>query len=316
MSKRLELPFDVLQLLVEFSASSSTPGACVLSLVSHECQSWSDIHLFRFLVEPASAMKDSMSNLLDNMCSDNASPRLIRARKHVRSLSWFEHPQSRLILHNLGPYLFLLPNLVQLCVWENYIPELANDAFKFPLEKPHPSLRKVFTRSFTSESLPSAGFSYAFWSMITHLQLESDHSLDSNESPFAKPILATMDQLTHLAIGQPTNIDENEQHNVDIDIIISRVQAAFPPHLILCLLSIEPGLVVDRTQNQITSLRLGHTDERIVLWAMPHLEDEYVVLGASHSLTTFEVWSGLPDGKETFWEAGISIQKERKRVTK
>ncbi|KAH8823223.1 hypothetical protein DL96DRAFT_266728 [Flagelloscypha sp. PMI_526] len=311
MSKPRELPFDIFELLVDFSASSNLDTARALSLVSHECQLRADVYLFRFLFEPEDPMKDCMSNILSKICSDNASPRLTRARQHVRSLSWFEHPQVHQVLYNLGHYLSLLPNLIQLCFRENYIPELGDTDFKFSFDVSHPNLKRILTRSFTAETLPSAKFDYPFWNTITHLQIEPDYPLYQPDSPFAQPLFTNLNHLTHLAIGSPRNLTYEEQPLSRVDTVISRVRSALPPSLILCLLSLELENATDELRRRITSLRLGHIDERIVLWSMPHLLEEYVVPGRSHDKDAFEVWCGIPEGKETFWEAGVAIQSMR-----
>ncbi|KAH8823244.1 hypothetical protein DL96DRAFT_1617019 [Flagelloscypha sp. PMI_526] len=313
MSKQWELPFDILQLLIEFSASSSISTACALSQVSHECQLWSDVHLFRFLIEWQDAYDKSMSmsSLLAKMCHDEASPRLVRARQHVRSLSWFQLLSAD-ILYNIRLYIFLLPNLIQLCVWENYIPELANEAFNFAFDTSHPSLRKVFTCSYTLQSLPTDKFDYPFWKTITHLQLAPDYPLYGNDSPFAQPLLANLNSLTHLAFGPPKHFNISEQPVVDMGILISRLRANFPSSLMLCLLSIERELIARDTKTLITGLRLGNIDERIVLWSMLFTDGEYIVGCESHGKDAFQVWSGIPEGKETFWEAGSAIQKKRR----
>ncbi|KAH8823242.1 hypothetical protein DL96DRAFT_1617016, partial [Flagelloscypha sp. PMI_526] len=311
MSTRLDIPFDIVQLLVEFSASSSLIAACSLSLVSHECQSWSDVYLFRFIVEPKEIKKDTVSNLLAKMCGPDASPRLLRARQHVRSLSWYEHIQSETLLYNLGHYLSLLPNVVQLCLWKNYLLELAND-YKFDLAISHPNLRRVYTRSYILETLPAAKFDCSFWTTITHLQLEPHNSLYKDDSPFVHPLFANLNRLTHLAIGKPRHFGYNAQSATNLDVVISRVRSSFPSSLMLCLLCIEVELVAESTLRRITNLRLGNVDERIVLWAMPYLGKEYVVRGDGYDSDTFEVWCGIPDGKETFWEVGTSIQQTRK----
>ncbi|KAH8823245.1 hypothetical protein DL96DRAFT_1617020 [Flagelloscypha sp. PMI_526] len=313
MSKRSELSFDILQLLVEFSASSNIGTACVLSRVSQQLQLWSDVHLFRFLVEWENLIDEakSMGGLLAKMCSDNASPRLIRARQHVRSLSWFQVLPTGTPRH-LRRYIFLLPNLIQLCAWGNYLPEFGNADFGFNFEESHPSLRKVFTCSYTLKSLPKAKFDYPFWKTITHLQLAPNYSLCSDNSPFAQPLLTNLKHLTHLAIGSPRiRTVFIPQPVFSLDTLISRVQSAFPPSLQLCLISFEAELITTDTKSLVTSLQMGKVDKRIVLWSMPFVDGEYVVRSESRGTDAFQVWCGIPDEQETFWEAGESIQRMR-----
>ncbi|KAH8823355.1 hypothetical protein DL96DRAFT_1617339 [Flagelloscypha sp. PMI_526] len=310
MPNRLELPFDIVQLLVEFAASSSNRTARVLSLVSHECQLWSDVHLFGFLVGRGSDLETIMVDLLDKMCYDDASPRLARARQHVRSLSWSQQP-SGTALCSLQRYIIYFPNLIQLCLWENYIPELSNVEFKFDFEMTHPTLTRVFTCSFSLSTLPARKFDYPFWKTITHLQLAPDYPLYKNDSPFAQPLLVSMTRLTHFAIGPLRYPSYQEGKLTDLDILVSRLQLSFPPSLTLCLLGIDANLITDETQGRISNLRLGVTDGRIVLWSMPSVNEDFVVCYESKDV--FDVWSGIPDGKETFWEAGLACQRNRRQ---
>ncbi|KAH8823500.1 hypothetical protein DL96DRAFT_1617770 [Flagelloscypha sp. PMI_526] len=307
------LPRDIVQLLVEFSASCHQHTAQALSLVSHECQFWSDQYLFRFLVERDSEYP--ISHLLESMCLDNkASPRFIRARWHVRSLSWCH--QTPLSLQHLHQFLSCLPNLVQLCFWENFIPELgsAESPHNFDFETTFPNLKRVHTCSFTSYSLPSRGFDYPFWKTVTHLQLHSIFPLDDDESPFKYPMFTTLNQLTHLAIGQPMEpASTEEESSQSLEIIITRVRASFPPSLMLCLLSIQEKVIVEETLERLEHLKLGHEDDRIVLWAMSFIGGEGVLALNSHTDEAFDVWSGIQEGQETFWEAGLAIQEKRRK---
>ncbi|KAH8829376.1 hypothetical protein DL96DRAFT_1597878 [Flagelloscypha sp. PMI_526] len=321
MVHAVALPYDVLRFLVEFAASCDLGIAATLSMVSRECQRWSDVHLFRFLVWTGSRPK-SYFHLLDTICDDNdASLRLLQARQHVRALTWRMRPPDQIPLKKLCRTLTHLPNLVQLCLWENYIPELAlfPQDYNFNFDLVFPKLKRIYTCSNTLSSTTTKSFNSGFWSTITYLQISPEFPLYSPHSPFSDCLLVGLSNLTHLAIGEarkpPVALRSNPSESLQL--VVSRVQSSLPPNdrFQLCLLSIESSLCTEETGPQIDALRLGEVDHRIVLWSMSHfpLSFEGVVHASSGSDDVFDVWTGCPDEKVTFWEAGEAIQAQRKR---
>ncbi|KAH8823524.1 hypothetical protein DL96DRAFT_278004 [Flagelloscypha sp. PMI_526] len=313
MPAMIQFPLSVLQLLVSFSASCDIPTARALSLVSDNFQRWADIYLFSSLSE-TNCTEKSLVQLLDQMCNESASPRLIRAKQYVRSLAWLPLPgPSNPFVSKIPRYLPHFPNLVQLCVWNGYLPELmARDPRLFDPQKSFPNLKRLHTCSFSASTLPRSGFQYPFWSTITHLQLELQYPIHDRESPFIKPLFTSLTQLTHLALGNPGRCFCPDGPERALKMVISRVQLAFPPSLILCLLNFGKELFADETQTQINALLSGETDHRIVLWSMPQFEgDDRVVSVESHGDDAFKVWCDLPDSQVTFWEAGEAVQRKR-----
>ncbi|KAH8798438.1 hypothetical protein DL96DRAFT_1720558 [Flagelloscypha sp. PMI_526] len=185
------------------------------------------------------------------MCvDDDPSPRLRLARQHVRILTW-KPWDSESTFRNLPHYLNNLPNLVELCFWENFLPEFITLP-GLDFETVYPKLKRIHTGSWTLQGLPPKGFDYPFWSTVTHLQIHPQFALHTETSAFTLPLFVSMKSLTHLAIGEPvtySRIEEGER-NVALDTTINRVLACFPPSLQLCLLSIPSDLIGEDTKER------------------------------------------------------------------
>ncbi|KAH8831750.1 hypothetical protein DL96DRAFT_1678099 [Flagelloscypha sp. PMI_526] len=311
MSPFPPISYDILRLLLEFPASCDRSIASNLSLVSKETQLWADPHLFRFLVRGTQYDDSKIILLADDMCSDRASPRLVRARSYVHVLV-FAVSEAGSMYDNLTRYFTLFPNLVNLCVWDNYLPELFELHIALRDVDP-PRLRRIHTCSSSLESLPPQGFDYPLWRHITYLHLNIDYAICTEASPFSRPLFKTMRSLTHLAIGPGSFADMEVETERGIALTISRATASFPATLELCLLSFPPELISDHPSLRIDSIRLGEVPE-IVLWSMPYHKAEFILDVDSHGSDTLSVWSGAPVGKMTFWEAGSEIQRRRKLV--
>ncbi|KAH8831749.1 hypothetical protein DL96DRAFT_1588888 [Flagelloscypha sp. PMI_526] len=310
MSHFLFVSYDILRLLFEFSASCNQGIASNLSLVSREAQLWVDPYLFRFLGQGTKHDSQRILRLLDDMYKADASSRLVRARSYVRGIV-FGTWEAGHRYQNLDLFLKSLPNLVNLCVWGNYLPEFFRSDIALKDVIP-PRLRRVHTCSATLASLPDRKLDYPLWRQITHLQLHLDHEICDDYSPFSEPLLNTMHNLTHLAISSGDSSSAMEPES-DIALTVSRAKASFPATLQLCLLSLPPKLISQQTFPRIDSLRLGEVPE-VVLWSMPYYKAEFILDIDSRGPEVFSVWSGAPDGMLTFWEAGSEIQRQRKNI--
>ncbi|KAH8822135.1 hypothetical protein DL96DRAFT_1620298 [Flagelloscypha sp. PMI_526] len=299
-----EVPADVLRLLLEHSASADRTLAAVLGLVSCQVQSWTDPHLFRFLLHT----KKGNFKILDEMASPNASPRLMRARFYVHSLTHLFEMRKRSLLQG---YLTLLPNLQSLCLWMTPFPV---DGHKktFDFTQVHPSLRRMCFTLPGLYRLAEDAFSHPFWSNITHLHISLESNFSATFSSFAREeLFGTMFNLTHLAFS------DLEAEEDDIETALSRVIASLPPSLKLCLLPVLQskslfGNVDGERWNQIIQ---GQLDERIVVYwhnhikFIPPVSEEYMV--QMDVATSLQLWYDLRDGIESFWERGEAILEKR-----
>ncbi|KAH8823395.1 hypothetical protein DL96DRAFT_1713811 [Flagelloscypha sp. PMI_526] len=300
------LPLDVLRLLFEYAASSSLESAQTLSLVSKEVQFWTDPHLFH-TVQRKSHDGDYRLCLLDQMCLPEASTRLVQARNYVRIAAWEDFaPHS-----NIKRALEKCPNIIQLCLWGNVFPFEPNDSGYHPFEitQSYPSLRRVATNIDDLENIPPSGFSCPFWMTITHLQVNYYSAVSSPETPFQVPLFAAMTSLTHLAFF-PSN--SGAQRELDYNVALSRIKNTFPPSLILCLLSLMAPQDVAHENWLVHIVKTSrNVDHRIVLWSWSPEDnaDEVVVTNEDDA---YQVWCGVQDGVQTFWEMGEAILEKRK----
>ncbi|KAH8822145.1 hypothetical protein DL96DRAFT_344188 [Flagelloscypha sp. PMI_526] len=302
------LPFDIIRVIFEFSASAHTTGALALTLVSREVQSWSDPHLFKFLVDSEKGSRAFQS--LEDMSSDGASPRLIRAREYVRAVA---HRFRVWKVSFLQQYLALLPNIQRLYLWLIPFPNKEHDEM-FNFSQVHPSLREVSILLPDAYDLAHNAFSRPFWSKITHLQVSPQSPLSYAASPFAvASLFAGMSSLTHLVI------EDRILRDVDANTAVSRVVASLPASRELCLLPVfqppQPFICVadGRTWNRIIQ---GTMSDRIVVWwdgsidFVPPKPTEDLVHMDSNSLLRY--WWDPRDGELTFWERGEAILKKRR----
>ncbi|KAH8798397.1 hypothetical protein DL96DRAFT_1720519 [Flagelloscypha sp. PMI_526] len=279
-------PFAI-RLCTEFSASSNLESARTLSLVSQEVQLWTDPFLFRCICQHEFS---TPYQLLDQMCSHYASPRLVRARSYVRAIGW----KSPMMERNLPQYLATLPNISQLCMWvqTNYFTGG---------QTVYSSLRRLFSSASQTNS-----FNLPFWSTITHLHL---YTVRTMVETFEQPLFGSMIQLSHLAIG---TLDRYWKEEPDIAAAVECVRRAFPPSLRLCLLSLD---IQVRPSNhaQLQELCDGKVDNRIVvcLPTKPTLQLNGLLVLNSRDHTTYLQWCVDQAESDTYWEKGEEIQAGR-----
>ncbi|KAH8828929.1 hypothetical protein DL96DRAFT_1595991, partial [Flagelloscypha sp. PMI_526] len=309
-------------------------NAQALSLVSKEVQCWlvascahfsthtrlifqphtscrTDPHLFKIVHGCGNGRGTRYwTSLVDQICSPDASPRLILARHYVRAVTWKTGVKAT---SDLQRALDHFPNLVQFCLWGTAFPfqswSYPSPNEYFEVTKVYPSMRRIATCTFDISNLPPNAFESPFWMSITHLQVNHYDPISSSESPFQLPLFITMSSLTHLAL---TFGDANSEP--DADLAFSRVRGTFPPSLILCLVAltapqdIDPGSWI--TEMVHASLRV---DERIVIWSeVPEGNVEEMVISTVRD--TFYVWCGVQDGVQTFWELGESVLRRRREM--
>ncbi|KAH8798428.1 hypothetical protein DL96DRAFT_886525 [Flagelloscypha sp. PMI_526] len=146
MAHTTVLSSDVLQLIIDIAASSSISAALVFSLVSHEVQSWADLFIFNCFTHRENAHNRNPSRwdtkrILEVLCSPHASPRLIRARSHVRTIVWQPRMDSRVLIQE---WLSTFPNLNQLCVWNSLFPLFPSTGQEdFDFNQVYPSLKRI-----------------------------------------------------------------------------------------------------------------------------------------------------------------------------
>ncbi|KAH8828925.1 hypothetical protein DL96DRAFT_1708097 [Flagelloscypha sp. PMI_526] len=306
------LPLDILRLLLEFSASANIESARALSLVSKEVQQWTDPHLFQTvkglgLRYSGDRMPDA--TLLERVCMSDASPRLIRARKHVHTVAWERNVPHK---SSIEPVLKYFPHLVQLCLWSNIFPyrqsQFGSQREHFEITRSYPSLRRLATCIYSLLNISPNAFGSPFWMTITHLHVRYFIAISSQGSPLQLPLFATMKSLTHLALSPVSGEGED-----DSNLAFSRVGGAFPLSLNVCLLGMRAPINVDREQwfSELVAIGL-QVDERIVLWSVFPVDytDGQLVPNRNDS-DNFQAWCGVPDGVQTFWEMAEAIVKKR-----
>ncbi|KAH8822580.1 hypothetical protein DL96DRAFT_1714038 [Flagelloscypha sp. PMI_526] len=104
------IPLDVGRTVFGLAASQDLTTAKMLSLVSKNVQTWSDVHLFRHILTSSPAPgTDPVVGMLDLMLNSDSVTRYVRARAYVTTVRW---QASKLLLSNIIPNLLLLcPNL-------------------------------------------------------------------------------------------------------------------------------------------------------------------------------------------------------------
>ncbi|KAH8828923.1 hypothetical protein DL96DRAFT_1708095 [Flagelloscypha sp. PMI_526] len=306
------LPLDILRLLLEYSASASIDSARALSLVSKDVQHWIDPYLFQNMqglgIEYSSEIY--RTSLVDWMCLPDASPRLVFARRYVRTVAWEKHvPHNSSIKQVLESF----PSLAQLCLWKNIFPHRPNSSAShsqyFEITQRYPSLRRIATCTFDTSSTPPNAFGSPFWMTITHLQIRCYTPISSSRSPLQLPLFATMASLTHLALSSEAGGGE-----ADADLALSRVRATFPLSLSLCLLGMRAPTLIGEDQwcaEMVTACL--KVDARIVVWSTGPVDktDGQLVANRNGS-DTFQAWCGIHDSVQTFWEMGEAIMKKRR----
>ncbi|KAH8828926.1 hypothetical protein DL96DRAFT_1595988 [Flagelloscypha sp. PMI_526] len=296
------LPLDILRLLFEFSASASLETARTLSLVSKEVQRWADPHLFQVVQSTSdhSDLQIPRSSLLNQICMSDASPRLVLARHYVRAIAWREHVEETT---HLQQALDNLPNLSQLCLWQNIFPfepgKLKPNQLS-EITQHYPALRRLATCLSERSCLPRSAFASPFWTTITHLQVNYYYAaISSGSSPFQLPLFTAMSSLTHLALltKHPSREDDT-----------------FPPSLLLCLLNLVPPRDLERLGNSELLSTSRKIDERIVMVTFVDEDnsDEIIIV---HSGDNFQDWCEVPDEVQTLWDKGEAILKRRREQT-
>ncbi|KAH8828898.1 hypothetical protein DL96DRAFT_1595904 [Flagelloscypha sp. PMI_526] len=308
MEENHNLPHDILRLLFEYSASTSTGSAKMLSLVSKEVQGWTDPYLFKTIQELGDTYSGiSATSVLGRMLMTDASPRIVLARNYVRALAWRKFiPNLSYIRQALESF----PNLTQLCLWGSLFPSHArgsNDRlFSFAVTQNYPSLRRVATCIESPSNISSNSFGSPFWMNITHLQVKYSRTISSSVSALELPLFTNMSSLTHLSLLCTAGGSE-----ANTDLAFSRVRNNFPPSLILCLLDLKAPLDVDRKHwlDEMASSSFK-VDKRIVMWSSV-LEDDADEVVVSDGSDGFQAWCEFQDGLQTFWEKGESVLKRR-----
>ncbi|KAH8828966.1 hypothetical protein DL96DRAFT_1596115 [Flagelloscypha sp. PMI_526] len=290
------LPLDILRLLFEFSASTGHESARALSLVSKEVQCWTDPYLFRTLHgNNLYYSETSRTSLFDQICTPDASPRFVLARKYIRAVAWKDYVHKSKVTQALDYF----PYMSQLCLWGNIFPFQPRDSEdqSFQITQGYPFLRRVSACMYELGTLPSNSFDTPFWMTITHLQLRLGGLISSPQSAFQLPLFVNMRSLTHLALLSATSEKEP-----DVELAFSRLKLAFAPSLVLCLVALMTPVRVNRkvwlAEMVSTSF---NADERFVMWSFASSDtpDEMVVT--------------IQGSEYTFWEMGQAVLKRRRK---